>query len=74
MSLRHNEYMAKTEERPQSPVTVLKPRGTPMTVFLPQGVHEHLRSLAAQNERSLSGEVRWVLKRYSDDPTAFDEQ
>ena len=45
-----------------------------MTVFLPQGVHEHLRSLAAQNERSLSGEVRWILKRYSDDPTAFDEQ
>lgn len=45
-----------------------------MTVFLPEGVHEHLRNLAAQNERSLSGEVRWVLKRYSEDPAAFDEQ
>ena len=65
--------MAQTEEHLQSPVTVLKRRGTPMTVFLSEGVHEHLRGLAAQNERSLSGEVRWVLKRYCDDPQAFGE-
>lgn len=66
--------MAQTKEHLQSPVTVLKRRGTPMTVFLSEGVHDHLRGLAAQNERSLSGEVRWVLKRYCDNPTVFDEQ
>lgn len=66
--------MAKTANHLQSPVSVIRPRGTAMTVFLPEGVHEHLRNLAAQNERSLSGEVRWVLKRYSEDPAAFDEQ
>ena len=66
--------MAKTANHLQSPVSVIKPRGTAMTVSLPVDVHEHLRGLAAQNERSLSGEIRWVLKRYSDDPAAFDEQ
>jgi hypothetical protein len=39
-----------------------------MTVFLSQDVHQSLRALAATNERSLSGEVRWALKRYSEDP------
>ena len=45
-----------------------------MTVFLPQAVHERLKNLAVQDERSLSAQVRWVLKRYSDYPAAFDEQ
>jgi hypothetical protein len=65
--------MAKPAESLENPVTVLKPQGTSMTIFLPQGIHEYLRNLAAEHERSLSGEVRWVLKRYSEDPQAFGE-
>jgi hypothetical protein len=65
--------MAKPAEHLESPVTVLKPQGTSMTIFLPQGIHEYLRNLAAEHERSLSREVRWVLKRYSEDPQAFGE-
>jgi len=65
--------MAQTAEHLKSPLTVLKPQGVPVTVFLPQGIHEHLRNLAAQNERSLSGEVRWVLKRYSEYPESLNE-
>jgi hypothetical protein len=60
--------MAETSEYLQNTLTDLKPRGTAMTVFLPQGIHDSLRALAATNERSLSGEVRWVLNRYSEDP------
>jgi hypothetical protein len=65
--------MAKAEEHLKSSIMVLKPQGTSMTIFLPQGIHDYLRNLAAEHERSLSGEVRWVLKRYSEDPTAFGE-
>jgi hypothetical protein len=65
--------MAKAEEHLKSSITVLKPQGTSMTIFLPQGIHNYLRNLAAEHERSLSGEVRWVLKRYSEDPTALGE-
>jgi hypothetical protein len=43
-----------------------------MMVVIPQDVHDSLRALAAANERSLSGEVRWVLKRYSEDPELLD--
>ena len=64
--------MAKTEEHLKSSITVLKPQGTAVTLFLPQSLHGYLRNLAAEHERSLSGELRWVLKRYSEDPTAFD--
>ena len=65
--------MAKPEEHLKSPVTLLKSRGVAITVFLPQGIHEHLKNLAVQNERSLSGEARWALKSYCEDPAAFDE-
>lgn len=66
--------MAKTAEHLESPVTVLKPRGAAMTVFLPPIIHEHLKDLAVQDERSLSAQVRWVLKKYCDYPAAFDDQ
>lgn len=66
--------MAKTAEHLESPVTLLKPRGVAMTVFLPQAVHERLKNLAVQDERSLSAQVRWILRRYSDYPAAFDDQ
>ena len=65
--------MAKTAESLKSPVSVLKPQGTAVTIHLPSSLHEYLRALAAEHERSLSGELRWVLKRYSDDPQAFGE-
>ena len=42
-----------------------------MTIVLPEAIHESLRALAATNERSLSGEIRWALKRYSEDPETF---
>ena len=44
-----------------------------MTVFVPESLHEFLRDLAAEHERSLSGELRWILKSYSEDPAAFGE-
>ena len=64
--------MVKPAEHLESPVTLLKPRGVAITIFLPQSIHEHLKNLAVQNERSLSGEARWALKSYCEDPTAFD--
>jgi hypothetical protein len=65
--------VAKTEEHLKSTVALLKPRGVAITVFVPESLHGYLRNLAAEHERSLSGELRWVLKRYSEDPAAFDE-
>ena len=52
----------------------MKPRTRPVTVFVPEAVHEDLRNMAAEHERSLSAEVRWLLRRYINDPTVFDEQ
>lgn len=49
-------------------MTVLKPRTKPLTVFIPESVHENLRTLAAEHERSVSAEVRWLLRRYVEDP------
>ena len=72
--LRHNLAMATNANQLQSPVSVIKPRGQVLTIRLPQGIHERLKNLAVQDERSLSAQVRWVLKRYSDYPAAFDEQ
>lgn len=65
--------MAETAEHLKSSIRVLKPRGVAMTVFVPESLHEFLRDLAAEHERSLSGELRWILKSYSEDPAAFGE-
>ena len=65
--------MATKAEHLKSSMTVLKPQGTAVTIHLPQSLHEFLRNLAGEHERSLSGELRWVLKRYSEDPGAFGE-
>ena len=60
--------MATTEEHLESRVTIMKPRTRPLTVFVPESTHDSLRSLAAEHERSLSAEVRWLLRRYVEDP------
>ena len=65
--------MAESAESLKNSVTVIKPQVTAATIHLPSSLHEYLRGLAAEHERSLSGELRWVLKRYSDDPQAFGE-
>lgn len=65
--------MATTAEHLKSQVTLLKSKGVALTVFLPPGIHAHLKDLADQNERSLSGEIRWVLKRYSEYPESLNE-
>ena len=67
--------MAKPAELIEGSMTVLQPRrGQAITIRLSEGVHESLRALAEANERSLSGEIRWVLKSYSNYPAAFDDQ
>jgi plasmid stability protein len=38
-----------------------------VTVLLAPDVHERLRELAAQHERSMSAEIRFVLRRHCDD-------
>ena len=60
--------MSTTAEHLESPVAIMKPRTRPVTVFVPEGVHENLRTLAAEHERSLSAEVRWLLRRYVENP------
>jgi plasmid stability protein len=45
-----------------------------LTVFLPADVHEGLREVARQNERSLSAEVRHLLRRYVESPEDFGGQ
>jgi hypothetical protein len=64
--------VAKTTEHLENSANVPKQSSRPVTIFLPQDIHENLRSLAAQNERSLSGEVRYVLRKYTEDPYCFD--
>jgi hypothetical protein len=67
--------MSTTAEHLESPVTIMKPRTRPLTVFVPESVHENLRTLAAEHERSLSAEVRWLLRQYveSPDPDTFGD-
>lgn len=65
--------MSKAAEHLKSSMTVPKPRGQAITIFLPQEVHENLRALATANERSLSGEVRWALRRYSEYPESLND-
>ncbi len=56
-------------------MTVLKPRTKPLTVFVPVATLDALRSLAADHERSVSAEVRWLLRQYveSPDPDSFGD-
>jgi hypothetical protein len=44
-----------------------------VTVFLPQDVHETLRELASQNERSVSAEIRYLIRKYTSDPYTFSD-
>jgi len=60
--------MSKTAEHLESRVTIMKPRTRPVTIFLPEVTHEALRSLAAEHERSMSAELRWLIRRYVEDP------
>ena len=67
--------MAKAAEHLKGSMTVLQPRrGHAITIRLSDSVYESIRALATENERSLSGEIRWVLKNYSNYPAAFDDQ
>jgi len=60
--------MSKTAKYLESSMAILKPRTRPVTVFVPESVHEGLRALAAEHERSLSAELRWLIRRYVEDP------
>ena len=60
--------MSKIAEHLESQVTIMKPRTRPVTVFISEATHEALRSLAAEHERSLSAELRWLVRRYVEDP------
>ncbi|CAN5743767.1 hypothetical protein BH18ACT15_BH18ACT15_11920 [soil metagenome] len=42
-----------------------------LTVRLSKSVHRALVELAQEHERSLAGEVRHLLRRYTDDPDSF---
>jgi hypothetical protein len=35
-----------------------------VTYRMPKALHEQLRKFAQEDERSLSGEIIWILKRY----------
>ena len=66
--------MAKAAEHLEGSMTVLKPRrGQAITIRLSDSVHESLRNLAEANERSVSGEIRWALRRYSEYPESLNE-
>ena len=66
--------MAKAAEHLKGSMTVLQPqRGQAITIRLSEGVHESLQALAAANERSVSGEIRWALRRYSEYPESLNE-
>jgi hypothetical protein len=55
----------------ENSTNVLKQSSRPVTIFWPQALHQSLRGLASQNERSLTGEIRYVLKKYTEDPYSF---
>ena len=67
--------MSTTAEHLDSPVTIMKPRTRAVTIFLPEVIHEDLRSLAAEHERSMSAELRWLIRQYveSPDPDSFGD-
>jgi hypothetical protein len=52
-------------------ITVPERRSRPVTVFLDVSLLEALRAVAAENERSMSGELRHLVRRYVEDPEAF---
>lgn len=60
--------MSKSAEHLDSPVTILKPRSRPVTFFIPEQTREALRNLASEHERSMSAELRWLVRRYTEDP------
>lgn len=43
-----------------------------ITISLAPDVRDSLRALAQEHERSLSGELRWILRRYAEDPERFE--
>jgi hypothetical protein len=63
--------MRNTAEDLSGSVTVLERRSRPVTVFLDESLLEGLREVASQNERSMSGEIRHLIRRYIEDPDAF---
>jgi plasmid stability protein len=56
-------------------MTVLKPRTRPVIILLPEVIHEALRSLASEHERSMSAELRWLIRQYVEslDPDSFGD-
>jgi hypothetical protein len=63
--------VSNTAEDMRGSVTEPQRRSRPVTVFLDVGLLEALRAVAAENERSMSGELRHLIRRYVDDPEAF---
>jgi hypothetical protein len=63
--------MSRTAEDLRRPAVVPKRRSRPVTVFLDEDLLEGLRAVADENERSMSGEIRHLIRRYIDDPEAF---
>jgi hypothetical protein len=63
--------MRSTAEHLNGSVAVLERRSRPVTVFLDAHLLEGLKQVAAENERSMSGEIRHLIRRYIDDPEAF---
>ena len=67
----HCFCMHGTVEDLDHPQAVLKRKSRPLTVFLDESLLEALREVAAGHERSMSGELRHLVRRYIDDPEAF---
>jgi hypothetical protein len=63
--------MSEPAEHHGNPKSLLKPRGKAVTVFIPEEVHKDLRELAAVNERSVSAEIRYLVRRYTEEPDSF---
>ena len=53
------------------PTPAAATRGKALTVRLPEDALERLKELAVEHERSLAAEVRYLLRRYADDPESF---
>jgi len=56
----------------QTPVQPHEGSTWAITITLAPDVRDSLRALAQEHERSLSGELRWILRRYAEDPERFD--
>jgi hypothetical protein len=69
----HDFGMSDTAEAMNGRVAVLERRSRPVTVFLDASLLEAFRAVAAQNERSMSGELRHLIRRYVECPEAFSD-